>query len=272
MANKYIRPWILSALAASLGLTSAPGLGGVADPWQVLVFSKTSGFRHASIPAGIQMLQELGAVHGFDTTATEDAGVFTEAGLAPYAVVVWLNTSRDVLDDSQQTAFRSWVEAGGGFVGIHSAADTEYGWDWYGKLLGGDAWFLIHPPIQTADVVVEDPTHPSTHQLPSGFSFTDEWYNFQTNPRPAVTVLLTLDESSYDPGTGAMGSDHPIAWAHRVEEGRSWYTNLGHRSETYADARFREHVVGGVLWASGRLVFRDGFEAGDTRAWVRVHP
>ena len=224
------RAWGRLALLALVTAVFPGGAGPATaeDPVQVLVFSKTTAFRHPSIADGIQMIEDFGLAHGFGVEPTEDASTFTAQGLATYDVVVFLNTT------------------------------------------GDGARFISHPPIQTATVVKEDPSHPSTHHLPAQLSFTDEWYNFQANPRPMVTVLLTVDESSYDPGANAMGADHPIAWAHRVGEGRSWYTNFGHRRETYTDAAFRQHVLGGLLWAAGRLVFRDGFEVGDTAAWLEV--
>jgi cytochrome c len=236
---------------------------------RVLVFSKTAGFRHASIPDGIALIQTLGAAHGFSVDATEDASLFTPQSLSAYRAVVFLNTTGEVLSASQQTAFETYVRGGGGWVGVHSAADTEYDWPFYGQLLGG-AWFLNHPPIQTATLQVADATHPSTRHFPASFSFTDEWYNFQANPRSAVNVLLTIDETSYDPGSGAMG-DHPIAWCRAIDSGRAWYTNLGHNSETYGDASFARHLLEGILWAAG-VVFRDGFESGDLAAWSAADP
>lgn len=225
--------------------------GGVADATErVLVFTKTAGFRHDSIPSGLAMLQELGNAANLEIEATEDAASFTPATLSAYNAIVWLNTTGDVLNPSQQDAFRAYMEAGGGYVGIHSAADTEHDWAWYGELLGAGAWFRSHPAIQTAEVIVEDTGHSSTAHLASRFSFTDEWYNFQGNPRASVTVLLAIDETTYDPGPDRMG-DHPIAWYHQIGDGRAWYTNLGHRDETYADEAFRRHVLGGLLWASG---------------------
>jgi type 1 glutamine amidotransferase len=159
--------------------------------WSVLVFSKTAGFRHASIADGQALLAELGAAHGFATVASEDAAIFTAAGLARFHAVVFLNTTGDVLEAAQQSALRCFVESGSGWVGVHSAADTEHAWPWYGTLLGGDAWFAVHPAIQAATLVRESATHPSTAHLPASFAFTDEWYNFAANPRPAVDVLLT---------------------------------------------------------------------------------
>ena len=228
-----------------------PCVAGGDATGRVLVFTKTAGFRHDSIPSGLTMLRELGTAAGLEVDTTEDAESFTADTLNAYDAVVWLNTTGDVLNQSQQDAFQIYVEAGGGYVGIHSAADTEYEWAWYGELLGGGAWFLNHPAIQPAELVVEDVGHASTAHLPPRFPFTDEWYNFRLNPRASVTVLLAIDETTYDPGPGAMG-DHPIAWYHEIRGGRGWYTALGHRSETYADEAFRRHVLGGLLWASGR--------------------
>lgn len=256
-------------LLLALTLTLA-GPAGALD-FRVLVFSKTTGFRHDSIPTGIALVQSLGTGYGFGVDATEDASVFSPMGLEPYRVVIFLNTTKnDVLDADQRAALEEWVRGGGGWVGVHSAADTEHTWPFYGELLGGGAWFLIHPPIQTATIEVEDGDHVSTRHLPASFAFTDEWYNFKANPRSEVDVLLTLDETSYDPGSGAMG-DHPVAWCHPVDLGRSWYTNLGHRSETYGAVAFQRHLLGGILWAAG-TVFHDGFESQDAAGWALVTP
>lgn len=265
-ARRLLCLWLGTALA--VGSLSVPPAG--AQDFRVLVFSKTAAFRHASIPAGIALVQSLGASHGFAVDATEDAAVFSSMSLAQYAVVVWLNTSGDVLDAGQQAAFESYVRGGGGYGGVHAAADTEYAWPFYGELLGNGAWFSNHPPIQTATLLVETHDHPSTAHLPASLSFLDEWYNFQVNPRPAVTVLVAVDESSYNPGPGAMG-DHPITWCHAVDSGRAWYSNLGHRIETYSDPAFQPLLLGGIRWAAGSI-FEDGFESGDSSAWTETVP
>jgi type 1 glutamine amidotransferase len=210
----------------------------------VLVFSRTAGFRHDSIPAGIAAIRELG---GFGVDATEDAGAFTPANLARYRAVVFLNTTGDVLDPARQRAFEGYVRGGGGYVGVHSAADTEYDWPFYGELVG--AWFKSHPAVQPARIVVEDRSHPATAMLGADWSRTDEWYNFRTDPRGRVQVLLALDESSYT--GGEMGRDHPIAWCQSVGKGRSFYTGLGHTVESYGTADFRAHLRGGIRWAAG---------------------
>lgn len=225
--------------------------------YEVLVFSKTTEYRHASIETGVAALQRLGAENGFAVTATEDAAVFTRETLASYEAVVFLNTSGDFLNDAQQTAFEGYIRQGGGFVGIHSAAAGEYDWAWYGELVG--AFFQDHPEQQAADVLVLDKAHPSTQHLPSRWTRFDEWYNYRANPRGNVHVLATLDEKSYEGGT--MGTDHPIAWAHEFEGGRAWYTGLGHTEVSYTDSLFLEHVHGGIAWAAGQV-------AGDVGATI----
>ncbi|MCF6476076.1 DUF1080 domain-containing protein [Nonomuraea sp. MG754425] len=233
----------LSLVLTAAGLTAAVP----ADPaYDVLVFSKTAGFRHDSIPAGVQAVRDLGAANGFTVTATEDAGAFTAANLAGYEAVVFLSTTGDVLDDTQQAAFQAYVDGGGGYVGVHAAADTEYGWPYYEKLAG--AYFKSHPAIQQATVRAEDRAHPATAHLGPTWTRTDEWYNYRTNPRPSVRVLQSLDEGSYSGGD--MG-DHPITWCHAQSQGRSFYTGLGHTAESYADPAFRGVLLGGIRYAAG---------------------
>ena len=215
---------------------------------RALVFTRTAGFRHDSIPAGVEAVRELGATGSFRVTATEDPGVFTAAGLAPFAAVVFLNTSGDVLDPGQKAAFEAYIRAGGGYVGVHGAADTEYGWPSYGDLVG--ARFARHPAIQPVTVRVEDRAHPATAHLPEVWRRTDEPYDYRTNPRASVRVLATLDESSYT--GGQMGADHPITWCRTIGAGRSFYTGLGHTRESYAEDAFRQLLLGGIRYAAGR--------------------
>lgn len=214
----------------------------------VLLFSRTAGFRHDSIPAAIQALTELQNSGGFVVEATEDPTQFTADNLARFRVVVFLLTTGDVLDDNQQAAFESWIGAGGGYLGVHSAADTEYAWPFYGTLVG--AYFKAHPAVQAASVDVAVAEHPAMAGLTSPWMRTDEWYDFQTNPRGAVTVLATVDESSYTGGT--MGPDHPIVWAHATSGGgRALYTAMGHTQQSYADPAFRQHLTGALRWVAG---------------------
>jgi len=215
--------------------------------FSVLVFSKTNGFRHSSIPAGLGALRALGAKYGFGVDATEDAAEFADATLAQYKVVLFLNTTGPLLSDEQKSAFQRYIRAGGGFVGIHSASDSEYDWAWYGRLVG--AYFRGHPQIQQATATVEDRKHLSTRSLPQSWGRRDEWYNFRSNPRSMVHVLVTIDESTYSGGT--MGSDHPIAWCQEFEGGRSWYTAMGHTEDSYDEPLFLDHLLGGILSAAG---------------------
>lgn len=252
-----------------LGLAMIPpttAAGDAGKPPRILVFSRTAEFRHDSIAAGIALVQSCGTANGFAVDASEDPAVFTAANLQRYRALVFMNTTGDVLDPPGEAAFEAYIRAGGGFVGVHAAADTEHGWPFYGELLGGGAWFANHPAIQAATLHVESRSELAVQHLPASFSFTDEWYNFGANPRAAVTVLLTIDESTYAPGPGAMG-DHPITWQHAVGNGRSWYTNLGHNIATYSDPRFRQLLLGGLLWAARLEIFHDGFETGDTGEW-----
>jgi type 1 glutamine amidotransferase len=221
-----------------------------AGGFRVLLFSRTTGFRHDSIPAAVAALTELGATGGYGAEATEDPGAFTAENLARFRVVVFLLTTGDPLDDAAQAQFEAWVARGGSWVGVHSAADTEYSWPFYGELLGG-AYFKQHPAVQPATVHVEVTDHPATAGLPAAWMRTDEWYDFQANPRASTTVLMTLDESTYMGGT--MGADHPIVWAHPIGDGggRAIYTEMGHTIESWADPPFRQHVVGAIRWAAG---------------------
>ncbi len=231
--------------------------------FDVLVFSKTSGFRHGSIPTGIAAIESLGTANDFSVTATENANHFTAANLANYEAIVFLNTINNVLNSSQEAAMEQYIQNGGGFVGVHSAAGTEPSWGWYGDLVG--ARFQSHPAIQQATVVVTDQTHPSTAHLPQQWVRTDEWFNYQSNPRGSVNVLATLDESTYSGGVD--GADHPIAWYHDFDGGRSWYTGLGHTNASYAETNFLDHLLGGITYAAGQnaqTVSADFNQDGDT--------
>ena len=216
--------------------------------FKVLIFSATAGFRHASIPNGIAAIQKLGAANNFAVDTTEDATQFNDTNLAQYAAIIFLSTTGDVLTNAQQmTALQHYMQAGGGWVGIHSASDTLHNWQWYGGLVG--AYFVDHPGIQQATIKVADRVDPSTSMLPKRWVRTDEWYNFSINPRPAVHVLATLDETSYS--GGGNGFDHPTAWSHKYDGGRAWYTGGGHTSESYSEPLFLAHLLGGIQFAAG---------------------
>ncbi|MEU6074357.1 ThuA domain-containing protein [Micromonospora sp. NPDC047074] len=215
--------------------------------FEIIVFSRTAGFRHDSIGDGVRAVQWLGREHDFTVTATEDAGLFTPDRLAEVAAVVFLNTSGEVLDAAQQRAFESYIGNGGGYVGVHAAATTGYSWPFYGRLVG--AYFVDHPEVQRATIRVEDHDHPATAHLGATWIRRDEWYNHRCSVRPAARVLLSVDEASYHGGT--MGVDHPHAWCAEVAGGRSFYTAGGHTSESYDEPDFRTHLLGGIRWAAG---------------------
>jgi len=237
----------LALLVTSAAGHAAPAKAAAAS-FKVLVFSKTTGFRHDSIPAGIQAIRTLGAANNFTVDATEDDSLFTDANLAQYKTVIFLSATGDpVGTQAEKDAFQRYIEHGGGFVGVHAAADSGYTWAWYGKLVG--AYFKQHPAIQPARLVVEDTAHPATAGLPSSFTRTDEWYDFQTNPRGTVHVLTSVDDSSYTGST--MGADHPDTWCQNFDGGRSFYTALGHTNESYSEANFLHLLLGGILTTAG---------------------
>jgi cytochrome c len=221
-----------------------------AAPQPVLVYERTAGFHHDSIAHGADVLRRLLAAKGIRIVESTNPTRFTDASLRRYSAVVFLSTTGDVLDPPQQAALKRYVQRGGGYAGIHAASDTEHGWPWYRTLVG--AWFETHAPgLQQATLIVEDRTHPSTRSLPSRWVRTDEWYAFDHDPRADVHVLIRLDEHGF---TGAtMGGDHPVAWCHLVGKGRSWYTAGGHPAEAFDEPAFQRHLVGGILWAAGRV-------------------
>jgi type 1 glutamine amidotransferase len=243
-----VRWVLLLGLTAIAGCARPPdpGPAGERGPARVLVFTRTLSFRHASIPVAVAALQRAAARQGMAVDHTEDPARFTASGLRRYRVVVFLSTTGDVLDRDGEAALRGFVEAGGGWVGVHAAADTEDGWPWYETLVG--ARFARHPAVQRATVRVVDRDHPATKGLPATWVRTDEWYDFRSNPRDRVHVLATLDESTYR--GGGMGADHPIAWWHGVGRGRALYTGGGHTAAAWAEPRFLAHVAGALHWAA----------------------
>jgi type 1 glutamine amidotransferase len=210
----------------------------------ILVFSKTAGYRHASIEAGVQAIKDLGALHAFKVTATEDATIFNSDSLKKYDAVVFLSTTMDILNTKQEHSFKAFINGGGGFVGIHAAADTEYDWPWYGKLVG--AYFESHPEgVDQATIRALDTTHQAMKNVPKEWSRTDEWYNYK-NISSELTILANLDESTYEGGKN--GKNHPIAWAQEFEGGKMFYTGLGHTSESFKEPFFLVHILGGIQY------------------------
>ena len=213
---------------------------------KVLVFSKTTGFRHDNIEKGAEVIKALGETHGFDVVHSEDAALFTDENLKQYDAVIFLSTTGDIFDNQQKEAFMRYIQAGNGFVGIHAASDTEYEWPWYGKLVGG--YFLSHPEVQHADIHVVDKAHLATEHLPDVWNHKDEWYDFK-DLNHEVKLLMRLDEKSYK--GGKMGDYHPISWYHEYDGGRVFYTGLGHTKEAFDEPEFLQHIVGGIKYAIG---------------------
>ncbi|MDN3689582.1 ThuA domain-containing protein [Cyclobacterium jeungdonense] len=241
---------ILALLFAGIFLGACSTRSG--DP-KVLVFSKTAGYYHESIPDGVQALIEMGQENGFLVDTTTNSELFTEEILQQYSAVIFLSTTGDVLDHYQEADFERYIQAGGGFVGIHAAADTEYDWSWYGNMAGG--YFSDHPGIndphpnvQEGVIDVIDKSHNSTSFLPDEWTRTDEWYSYK-DFNESVNVLMTLDESSYQGGED-MG-EHPIAWYHDYDGGRAFYTGGGHTSASFQEELFLRHLLEGIRYAIG---------------------
>jgi len=184
---------------------------------------------------------------GWSITLSESADALKPARLKSYDAVVFLNTTGTFLGKEEEKALTGFIHNGGGFVGIHAAADAEYDWSWYGQLVG--AYFKRHPAQANADVKIEDTADSSMAHLPNPWHRWDEWYDYKASPRPSVHVLASLIQTSY--AGSEMGPDHPICWKHEFEGGRAWYTGMGHTSESYKDPLFIKMVAEGIDWASG---------------------
>jgi type 1 glutamine amidotransferase len=254
---------VLAALAAAQSACSAgdDAAGARAEParFRILVFSKSTGYRHRSIPVGVATIRRLGREHGFAVERTEDEGRFTDRVLARYAALVFLSTTGEpIARPAHRRALERYIRRGGGFLGIHAASDSFYRWRWYVGLVG--ASFRRHAPgTPAATVVVEDRRSPATRALPRRWHRVDEWYAFRTNPRGRVHVLASIDERTYRPtGEASMGADHPLAWCHRYDGGRSVYTAMGHTSGSYREPLFAAHLLGAIRLAAGRAPFRCG--------------
>lgn len=247
-------------LFALLGLLAAGAAR--AEQFNALLFSKTAGWHHESINAGVTAIRDLAKLHDFNVFWTEDANrVFNDKELAKYKVVIFLCTTGDVLNAEQQAAFEKFIRAGGGFVGIHSASDTEYDWPWYTQMVG--YMFHIHPVVQTATMKVEDYNFPGMDRFAKRFLATEEWYEFGPAQSSKLKFLLSVDEKTYKPAADwgtkkgkGMGDFHPVAWYQEYDGGRAFYTALGHLPGTYGDANFMHHVYGGIYWAATGNGFR----------------
>lgn len=230
----------------------ALSLGSSAVAQNLLVFTKTGQYRHASLPDAVKGFVEMGEEQGWKTTFTEDSSFFTPAILEKFNAVVFLLTNKDILTDEQKISFQQYIQSGGAFVGIHSSTVTELEWPWFGELVG--ARFVGHSGVQKGRITIEDNGHPATQHFTLGsMAWEDEWYSLEKNPRSNVNVLISLDENSvemknFNGKDMAMG-DHPVAWYQTFDGGRVFQTQLGHRAELYQDPMFRKHLIGGISWA-----------------------
>lgn len=223
-----------------------------AQQFKALLFTKTAGFHHQSIHEGVDGIRQLAQRHSFSVDWQENSSVFNEKQLKNYDVVIFLNTTGDILNSEEQAAFEKFIQSGKGWVGIHAAADTEYEWPWYNKMVG--MMFKTHPAQQTAFLDVVNSNFPGLERFPKRMLWTDEWYEYQKPYKSDdLTFLITLDEKSYNPktnsGTG-MGDVHPMAWYHKFDGGRAFYTGLGHIGLVYSDVSFLDHLYGGIYWAA----------------------
>ncbi|OJW57840.1 MAG: Crp/Fnr family transcriptional regulator [Sphingobacteriales bacterium 50-39] len=240
---------VLAFVMASLLLTSA-----TTRSWpeiftrpKVLIFCKTNGYHHASIAAGTVAIKKLGEENGFDVDVTEDSTQFRYKNLKKYSALIFLSPTGKVFGPEEEKALQKYIHHGGGFLGIHAATDCEYNWQWYGDLVGG--YFKSHPKQQQANIIVVDKDNPATKGLPETWSRWDEWYNFKYL-NPNIHVLLKIDEKSYTGGEN--GDNHPMAWYHEYEGGRSFYIELGHTDESYSDPAYLGLLLGGIQYAMGR--------------------
>ncbi|MER5846256.1 ThuA domain-containing protein [Streptomyces sp. NPDC002012] len=244
--------------ALLLALTALPATAattGKAPAFRALLFTRAVGYVHASIPAGIQMFKEEAAANNFELVETADPAVFDDALLKDFDVVVMLQNSGMVWDtDAQREAMQTYVRNGGGVVAVHNTLDMgiEDSFPWWDEAINGGVHMPAHSPgVLQGTAKVADRVHPSTAGLPERWERPEEWYNFDKNPRGDVHVLVTADETTYNPGGSAMGADHPISWCRNTEGGRVWATAMGHDTASYSEAAFRTHVIGGVKWAAG---------------------
>jgi uncharacterized protein len=245
---KFSRVLLLSLLGGLL----APA--AFAQQFSIAVFSKTGGWHHESINEAVDGIRALGTLHHFDVFWTEDSKrLFNDQELAKHAAVMFVNTTGEVLNEEQQAVFERYIRQGRGFVGVHSAADTEYQWPWYTKMLGH--MFRRHPAIQTAMINVENRDFPGMERFAPRFLFTEEWYEFDASRSPSLRYLLSVDESTYQPSADRIKEAktvplHPLSWYHSYDGGRAFYTALGHLPATYSDAQFMHHLYGGIYWAA----------------------
>lgn len=227
----------------------------IAQQFKVLLITETAGWHHESIDYGILAISELAKTHNFKVVRQQDAVQVTDERLKEFQAVIFMSTTADIFDDNEQAAFERYIQAGGGYVGVHAASDTEYKWEWYTKLVG--RMFKIHPAPQTARLNIVEHNFPGLEHFPDTLLFTDEWYEFQPDTIDSLHNLILIDETSYNPNAAwgdnigkGMGAIHPISWYHEFDGGRSFYTGLGHIEKVYENQWFLDHLYGGIYYAA----------------------
>ena len=222
--------------------------------FKVLLFTKTEGFHHESIHEGTTAIRQLASRHNFTVDWQENPTIFNDKALEGYSAIIFLNTTGNILNAEQKASFEKFIKSGKGFVGIHSASDTEYDWTWYTKMVG--MMFHIHPQQQTAYLTLEDGNFPGLERFPKRLLWTDEWYEFGPKKADDLHYLISVDEKTYNPAVkwgpkeGKGMGFHPISWYHNYDGGRSFYTALGHIPLCYSDQTFLDHLYGGIYWAA----------------------
>ena len=225
--------------------------------FNALLLTKTAGWHHESIREGVGAIQQLAVRNAFSVQWHQAGVAITPKYLEQFQVIIFLNTTGDMLNEGEQRAVEQFIRSGKGFVGIHSASDTEYNWPWYTKMVG--RMFHIHPAIQTAKLRFTENSFPGLEGFTDGQWWTDEWYEFGPELVPDLQYILAVDESTYNPvvewadkkikGNG-MGAYHPVAWFHPYDGGRSFYTALGHLPAVYDELAFQKHIYAGIYWAA----------------------
>lgn len=223
--------------------------------FKALMITRTAGWHHESLPAGVVALQELANRNFFELVWHQEASRITDKSLEGIQVLIFLNTTGNIFDSSEQKAIERFIQSGKGYAGIHSASDTEYEWEWYTRLVG--RMFYLHPPIQTARLQLTTNSFPGLQGFSGNPLWTDEWYEFGVEKVRGLNYILAVDESTYNPAAKSatkeakgMGSFHPIAWYHEFDGGRSFYTALGHMPPVYRDPAFLQHIYAGIYWAA----------------------